>query len=75
MQGYQLSNSASSALEFQDSAAPGTVIFSTGIHGVSAPIPSPPLGEGIQLADADNTLDLDVTANASISGTIWGVEE
>jgi len=75
--GYILSLSAVAALEFQDSGAGGTIIFKSGllVTGLLIPISQPDLGEGVVLALADNTLNLDVTANATISGTVWGTEE
>ena len=36
---------------------------------------APPLGEGILLAATDNTLELDVTGNSTVSGMVFGVEE
>ena len=73
--GWALSSTASAALEFQDSGAAGTVIAQSpllaaaGLHDASS------LGEGILLAAADNTLELDVTGNSTVSGMVFGVEE
>ena len=53
----------------------GTVIAQTpllaaaGVHG------APALGEGLVLATADNTLNLDVTINSTVSGMVFGIEE
>ncbi len=75
--GYSLGSSASTSLEFQDSGAAGTVIYATGVHPTANPATTPGagMGEGLLLAAADNTLDLDVTVNATISGTVFGREE
>ena len=73
--GWHLSSSAAAALEFQDSAASGTVIAQTPLLAAAGIHDSPNLGRGVKLAAADNTLKLDVTANATVSGMIFGVEE
>lgn len=73
--GYSLTASASASMEFQDSAAAGTVIFATGVAGIITPVVNPTMGAGLVLAAADNTLELDVTASVTISGTVFGIEE
>jgi len=73
--GWHLSSSAAAALEFQDSAASGTVIAQTPLLSAAEVHDSPNLGRGVKLASADNTLKLDVTANSTISGMVFGVEE
>ena len=73
--GWVLSSSAAAALEFQDSAAAGTVIAQTPRLAAAGTHNSPTLGEGLILAAADNTLNLDVTGNATVSGMVFGVEE
>ena len=72
--GWVLSSSAAS-LEFQDSGSAGTVRLQTPLLAAAGIHDSPPLGEGYLLAAADNTLNLDVTANATVSGMVFGVEE
>ena len=73
--GWVLSSSAAAALEFQDSGSAGTVRLQTPLLAVAGVHNSPPLGEGYVLAAADNTLNLDVTANATVPGMVFGVEE
>ena len=73
--GWFLSSSAAAALEFQDSAAAGTVVAQTPLLAAAGVHDTPHLGEGVVLAAADNTLELDVTANATVSGMVFGVEE
>ena len=73
--GWVLSSSAAAALEFPDSGSAGTVRLQTPLLAAAGVHDSPPLGEGYLLAAADNTLNLDVTANATISGMVFGVEE
>lgn len=73
--GWHLSSSAAAALEFQDSGASGTVIAQTPLLATAGVHDSPSLGRGVKLAANDNTLKLDVTANSTISGMIFGVEE
>ena len=73
--GWFLSSSAAAALEFQDSAAAGTVVAQTPLLATAGVHDAPQLGEGVILAAADNTLDLDVTARSTISGMVFGGEE
>ena len=73
--GWVLSSSAAAALEFQDSGSAGTVRLQTPLLAAAGVHNSPPFGEGYVLAAVDNTLDLDVTANATVSGMVFGVEE
>ena len=72
--GWFLSSSAAAALELQDSGAAGTVIAQTPLLATAGIHDAPHLGEGVVLAAADNTLNLDVTANATVSGMVFGVE-
>lgn len=72
--GWTMSASAAAALEFQDSNAAGTVIAQTPILAIAGVHNSPDIGDGLLLT-AGKTLDLDVTANATVSGMVWGVEE
>ena len=73
--GWFLSSSAAAALELQDSGAAGTVIAQTPLLAAAGTHDAPHLGEGLVLAAADNTLNLDVTANSTVSGMVFGVEE
>lgn len=73
--GWCLSSSAAAALEFQDSGDAGTVIAQTPLLATAGMHNSPDLGRGVVLAAADNTLKLDVTANATVSGMLFGREE
>jgi hypothetical protein len=73
--GWVLSSSAAAALEFQDSAAAGTVISQTPLLAAAGIHDAPRLGEGVALASADNTLELDVTGSSTISGMVFGIEE
>ena len=72
--GWFLSSSAAAALEFQDSGA-ATVIAQTPLLAIAGVHNAPDLGKGLVLADADNTLKLDVTANTTVSGMVFGREE
>ena len=73
--GWYLSTSAVAAMEFQDSAAAGTVIAQTPLMPNTWVHNAPSIGAGLALAAADNTLELDVTANSTISGMVFKVEE
>ena len=73
--GWAFLSTTSAALEFQDSGAAGTVIAQSPLLAAAGLHNAPPLGEGILLAAADNTLELDVTGNSTVSGMVFGVEE
>ncbi|MEE8465789.1 MAG: hypothetical protein V3S68_04875 [Dehalococcoidia bacterium] len=73
--GYKLTAGSTSSIEFQDSAAAGTVILSTGVIGIVAPSISSPLGAGVVLAAPNNTLEIDVTSSITVSGMVYGLEE
>jgi hypothetical protein len=72
--GWSLSVSAAAALEFQDGATSGTVIAQSPLLAIAGIHDSPDLGDGVLLATGSD-LKLDVTADATVSGTVWGVEE
>ena len=73
--GWCLSSSAAAAIEFQDSSSSGTVIAQTPLLAAAGIHNSPDLGDGIVLSAADGVLKLDVTAGATVSGMVWGIEE
>ncbi len=73
--GWHLSSSAAAALEFQDSGAAGTVIAQTPLLAAAGIQNADRLGEGVILAAVNNTLKLDVTANSTVSGMVFGIEE
>ncbi len=73
--GWALSSTAGAALEFQDSGTPGTVIAQTPLLAAAGVHTSPDIGEGVALAAADNTLELEVTVTSTVSGMVFGVEE
>ena len=62
------------AIEFVAASADTTVLAQTPLLAAAGIHDSPDLGDGILLASNDD-LQIDVTANATISGMIWGVEE
>jgi hypothetical protein len=77
--GYSLSVSAGARLRFyQGAGAALTIEFfvspllaAAGMHTLGAG----DLGNGYLSTTADHNLNLDVSANATVSGTIWGTEE
>ena len=72
--GWRLSASAAASLEFQDSNAAGTVIAQSPLLAIAGIDVCEDIGDGLLLT-AGKTLDLDVTATATISGMVWGTEE
>lgn len=73
--GWSLSSSAAARLQFEDSGTAGTVIAQTPLLAAAGVHDAHHLGEGVALAAVNNTLKLDVTANATVSGMVFGVEE
>jgi len=73
--GWSLSSTAGAALEFQDSAAAGTVISQSPLLAAAGVHSLQDIGEGVALTAADNTLELDVTVTSTVSGMVFGVEE
>jgi len=75
LMGWSLSVASAAAIEFHDHTV-GTIVLQTpllaagGIHNSRGE-----LGNGFISASANNVLKLDVTANAAVSGMVWGVEE
>jgi len=72
--GWSLSVSAACAVEFVAASADTTVLAQTPLLATAGIHNSPDLGDGILLAGNDD-LQIDVTADATISGMVWGVEE
>ena len=72
--GWRLSSSAA-AIQFRDSAASGTIIAQTPVLAAAGIDEKESLGRGILLASPGNTLKIDVSANSTISGIVFGVEE
>jgi len=73
--GWKLSSSAAAAIQFQDSSASGTIIASTPVLAAAGIDDLESLGRGILLSAPGNTLQIDVSANSTISGMVFGVEE
>ena len=73
--GWRLSSSAAAAIHFQDSATSGTVIVQTPVVAAAGIDDRESLGRGIKLDSPGNTLKIDVSANSTISGIVFGVEE
>lgn len=73
--GWRLSSSAAASIQFQDSAASGTIIAQTPVLAAAGIDDRESLGRGVVLASPGNTLKLDVSANSTISGIVFGVEE
>lgn len=75
LMGWSLSSSAAAALIFGDNVV-GTVILRSELLAAAGLSQIPPgFGNGFLSAAADNVLKLDVTANTTVSGYVFGVEE
>jgi hypothetical protein len=73
--GWRLSSSAAAAIHFQDSATSGAIIAQTPVLAAAGIDDREYLGRGVVLTTPGNTLKLDVSANSTISGMLFGVEE
>lgn len=72
--GWCLSVSAAAAVEFVASDANTLVLLQTPLLAIAGIHDSPDLGDGVLLG-SNIDLQLDVTADATVSGMVWGVEE
>lgn len=75
--GYHLGATvAAASVIFKEGAGHAAINLQTPVLTLSGPPDSLDLlGGGILSAVANNDLQLDVTANATITGTVWGYEE
>lgn len=73
--GWRLSSSAAASIQFQDSASSAVVIAQTPVLAAAGIDDRESLGRGVVLASPGNTLKIDVSANSTISGIVFGVEE
>ncbi len=64
---------AAASVFFLDNAAATGI--ATPILAVNGVCTSPRLGNGYQSAAADQVLKIDVRANSTVSGCVWGIEE
>jgi hypothetical protein len=71
--GYHLSLSVAGSILFEDGS--GTEFARTPLLAAGVGQPSPALGTGYLSATAGNQLCLDVTANGSVSGFVFGYVE
>lgn len=74
LMGYSFSASAAASLIFGDNVV-GTVIFRGPLLAAAGIDSQYNLGNGFLSAAANNVLKLDVSANATVTGTVWGTEE
>jgi hypothetical protein len=77
LMGYSLSLSVAGRILLYTGATTAltTLVAITPDLLAATPFPAPLLGNGILAATADHNLNLDVSANGSVSGMVWGVEE
>ena len=74
LMGWCLSSSANAAIEFVDSSATTTVIAQTPLLAAAGVHTIENLGDGLKLSAGDGTLNIDVTADSTVSGMVWGRE-
>jgi hypothetical protein len=72
--GWALSVSAAAALEFHDNVI-GTPIMKSPLLAAGGVDHHEALSQGVILAAANNVLKLDTTANAIVTGMVWGTQE
>lgn len=72
LMGFYLSSSAAAYLIFKDDS---TTILNSPAAAAAGILSSPPMGNGILSATANNKLKLDVSATSTVSGFVFGTEE
>ena len=72
LMGFVVSLSVAGFILFEDS---GVQLIRTGALAAGIAIASPPMGNGILSALANNVLQVDVNANGNVNGFVFGTEE
>lgn len=75
LMGWAVSTTGNAAVHFQDSSAAGTIIAQTPLLAAAAIDDRDLAGRGVLLSAVGNTLKIDVSANSTVSGMVWGIEE
>jgi hypothetical protein len=70
--GYHLSLTVAGSVILKEA---GAEVLRTPLMAAGVGQTSPPMGNGVRWATANNVLQLDVTANGSVSGIVLGTEE
>jgi len=73
--GFHVGVSAACSVLFKEGAANTSINVRTGLLGINGVVHADSLPGGIVSAAADNVLKIDVTANATVHGFVWGSEE
>lgn len=74
LMGWALSDSVAGSLIFKYGAA-DTLMFRTPAVAAAGNHTSPPIGNGSMPGAANDVLKVDVTANGTVAGVVWGTEE
>ena len=73
--GFHVGVSAACAVLFKEGAGNTSIGVRSGLLGVNGNVHADSIGEGVVSAAADNALKVDVTANATVHGFVWGYED
>jgi hypothetical protein len=74
--GWDFSNTAAGSAKFSSGSVGGTTLWQTGIKAATAMNSTVVnFGNGVKLPAADAALWLTLSADGTITGTIWGTEE
>jgi len=66
---------AAASVFFVEGAGPTATGIATPVMAINGTTTVPRLGAGYVSAAVDNALKIDVTASATVTGCVWGVEE
>jgi len=75
LMGYALSVTVGASVILEDATGAGNEFLRSPVAGANAVSLSPPLGNGYLSTTANNVLFADVSASATVSGFVYGVEE
>ena len=75
--GYHVGVSAAASVLFKEGAGNTSIGIRSALLAIGIPDVAPDIGDGdgVLSAAADNALKIDVTANATVHGWVWGFEE
>ena len=73
--GFHVGVSAAASVLFKEGAGNTSIGVRSGLLAANGTCWVDAIGEGVLSAAADNALKVDVTANATVHGFVWGYED
>ena len=73
--GFHVGTSAACSVLFKEGAGNTSIGVRSGLLPINGSLHADSIGEGVVSAAADNALKVDVTANATVHGFVWGWED